>query len=182
LKIWEDSFGNNFRLFNYDGLDDARVDFMRLIPGCVDLIPPLLQAKDNPSPGDLHLALFALYNSLFDESVLPDDVTSLISRNKLANCGVLEGSLAKLYPSRQELEDAIALFREDQEIANQILAKKQQPLLQNALAGPLPETVTATDETTLTNGVMSLLIAIAVEQERRIGSLENLVAALRKKI
>jgi hypothetical protein len=182
LKIWEDSFGNDFKLLNYDGRDDVRVGFIRLIPGCADLTPTTLQVKDNPSPGDLHLALFALYNSLFAESVLPVDVASLISRNKLVNSGMMEGSLAKLYPSRQELENAIALFREDQEIANQILAKKQQPLLQNALTDPSPETVSGIDEATLTNGVMSLLVAIAVEQEKRIRSLENLVAALKKKI
>ncbi|HBH73521.1 MAG TPA: hypothetical protein DDY43_08775 [Synechococcales bacterium UBA10510] len=181
LKIWEDAFTSNFKLFNYDVLDDVRISFMQLIPGCEDMLPPALQAKDNASPGDLHLALYALYNSLFAESVLPIDVASLISRNKLAHGGMLEGSLAKLYPSGQELDDAIALFTKDQEIANQILSSKQQPLLQNSLASSQPSVASSADDATLNNGVLSLLIAIAVEQEKRIVSLETLVATLVKK-
>jgi hypothetical protein len=181
LKTWEDAFASNFKLLNYDVLDDVRISFMQLIPGCEDLLPPALQAKDNATPGDLHLALYALYNSLFAESVLPIDVATLISRNKLAYGGMMESPLASLYPSAQELEDVIALFTKDQEIANQILSSKQQPLLQNSLAGPQSGAASSANETKLYNGVLSLLISIAVEQEKRIGSLQSLIATLVKK-
>ncbi len=173
LKKWDESFADLFELVNYDYTPDVAYDFISRITQCTDLLPQPNKGKENTSPTDLQLALYALYNNQFSEPVLPTTISSLLNRYKLETRNFHVDSLSDLFPSPAELEKAETLLRDDKLLVDSILKRHNQPTLRNTDPHDLRDSIVS--EQGVTSGILSLLVALMVEQERRITELEELI-------
>lgn len=173
LSHWDQAFPDSFKLINYDILSDVVQDFIKRLPQCEGNLPMPNHKKENVTPADIPMALYALYNNQFAHSVLPTTISSLLSRYKLGDYDYKIGSLSKFYPSSEDLRSAESLLKNDISLVNTILARHNQPPLRTIVAS---EPVSSISDQTVTGGVLSILLTIIVEQERRLDALESRLA------
>jgi len=176
LRIWDNSFSDSFKLINYDFIDDIRKDFLARVPRCEGLVISATGARENASPSDAALALYALYNSQFEGEVYPHAIMSLLSANANAPSQIPTISLTKLFPTEEEINVASALFKEDQEVADSILARNGQPLLSES--SQKQKKVALYREMDVLAGALASLISVYVEQQNRIKTLEDRILSL----
>lgn len=82
IESWE-PYGDNVHFFNFDAIDDVTRHFLELYLPHVE--KEVVSSRENETPPPVGMALFAYYNSLFDEQVLPSELAPLLHRS-----GVLE--------------------------------------------------------------------------------------------
>ena len=116
LEVWQDSFPNNFIVRNYEVIDDVVADFFEIIGSSYGEV-----VASNETVSNEQLILWALYNSRFDESVLPDKFTSFMESMGLSNKPSLD--LANLLPSQHDLEEKYGVCEDEIQRINAIFEK-----------------------------------------------------------
>ena len=101
---------------------------------------------------------------------------SILSTNANAPSQIPAISLTKLFPTEDEINVAAALFKEDQEVVDSILARNGQPLLTES--DQKQKKVAVYRETEVLAGALALLISVHVEQQNRIKALEDRILSL----
>ncbi len=175
LAHWDQAFSTDLQVYNYDVVGDVLHHFMSLIPHCKSIVPQKSDNRENASPSEIQLALYALYNNQFAEPVLPHAITSLLRRYKLDHDRFEVTPLSSLYPSANEIESAQVLLEDQADIVNRILERNGQPAL---LAKQEISGINAASESDISRGVLSLLTNIVVQQELRINHLETQIKKL----
>lgn len=170
LSHWDEAFPDSFNIINYDILPDVTHDFISRLPDCAELIPKKSGNRVHASPTDAPFALYALYNNQFADPVLPNTITSLLSRYSLLNFSAKVNSLSQFYPSSKELYAATKLLESDAKLVNAMLERHGQPSLSSEDCAKSDDTIS---EQSISGGVISLLLRIVVEQEKRIEALER---------
>lgn len=173
LLEWDKAFPGQFKIYNYDSLDDVVEHFTAhsLIP--VDASQLKEAARQNESPDDILLAIYALHNSRFPDPVLPSRIAQLLAEGGLA-AGINQiGNLAKIYPSKQDLDEETAFINEETQCLNQILQRQNQPLFNEYDSS---EDIASINQAQMVSGVMSILLALIIQQDDRIKQLESSVA------
>lgn len=173
LRVWDKAFAADFCLVNYDILADVVADFLSRIVGSLARAPVREQGSDNASPDATQLALYALYNNLQASPIAPDAIASLLAHNGVDDLKVPPLSISKLCPCTEELDAAEALFSDDACLVDRLLDKHGQPPFPPASHGLSAH---PQGEHEAIAGVVSLLLAIIVEQERRLTKLESHVS------
>ena len=171
LAQWDQEFPGAFHLINYDFLADVTHDFVSRLPQCTDLLPQQCRNRINATPADVSLALYALYNNQFTEPVTPTTIEDLLSRYQLLDVDFKMDSLAMLFPTSDDINDAVSALQSDANLVNSILERHGQPQLTLKECNGVEEDIVS--EQSIVAGTMSLLLRILVEQEKRINALEQ---------
>jgi hypothetical protein len=173
LQVWDQAFAGDFFLVNYDSLPDVVADFLSRIPGSLPCLPACEGGSDNASPDAAQLGLYALYNNLQSGPTVPDVIASLLTHYGIEGLKVPPLSISKLCPCSQELDEVDALFSRDACLVDRLLDKHGQPPFPPASHGLSAH---PQGEHEALSGVVSLLLAIIVEQDRRLTKLESHVS------
>lgn len=168
VAMWDATFGNRMRLFNYDAITDVVEHFSGLIPTPKPLELPSQRA--NKSPGEALLALFALYNNQNNSPVGPTAIQDLQQRYQLIKSNHKIIDLADLFPSSERLSEAEELLKEDSDLVNRLLRQHGQPEL-NAKAGSDKAERLTTDS--IQSSLLSMLLKMLITQDERIQLLEQ---------
>lgn len=175
LKIWDDSFGELFSLVNYDACADvvyAIIELMPELPG--DFVRTQYEGRHyHSTPNDSLLALYALFNNLSADPVLPDEMQFLLDRYP---------RLKEYHPPLVHAEsifesvvdrDAVMikqLLHFDEAMINGMLRDRGQPLL-SSIGEDESKSIGSDYEITTT--LLSMLLRIVCEQSKRIEKLES---------
>lgn len=173
LKNWEQEFPSEFKLFNYDRIDDVVEHFLGTndIPHRINVDPS--DVRQNSTPNDIALALYALYNNQFAEPVLPARITALIRDYSLPGSHSPIPSLSSIYPSQEAIIEHGDFISKETTAINEMLTRhKQAPFdkKESTIEDKKP------GEAELVNGVLSILLALTVQQDDRIKHLESLLS------
>jgi hypothetical protein len=176
LALWDSAFTDRFRLVNYDATGDVVAHISQFLPAGFAALHREANLQVNASPPDHLLALYALYNSQFDDPVSPQAFQELRRREPLLQrtqkrpFPVLE----QLFPSPVELQTAEQLLSEDAALVNTMLRRHGQPPLPSGSATPGSPRPNSRQ---LAASLLSQLMAVVVDQDRRIRELQKQLAA-----
>ena len=170
LALWDSAFSDRFRIVNYNSTGDVVAHINQFLPATVAALHKTADLRVNASPPDYLLALYALYNNQFEETVSPQAFKSLYQRLPLLKSfkGTAFPSLAKLYPSPDDLPQIKQLMGEDASLVNAMLRRHGEPALPESFElppGPDPEK--------LGTELLMQLMSVIVEQDARICHLEQ---------
>ncbi|MEN9501954.1 MAG: hypothetical protein RI964_1239 [Pseudomonadota bacterium] len=123
---WAKAF-HNFEIINFDKagnivksfFDIAELDYSHIY-----------ERRDNESPNLVALSLWAMFNDLSNEPVLPHALENLLKRAGLIDKEPRSIDIQTLLPNLQDLEYVRKISKEDRENINQLLAKCEQPLIE----------------------------------------------------
>jgi hypothetical protein len=161
---------------NYDATGDVVAHISQFLPAGFAALHREANLQVNASPPDHLLALYALYNSQFDDPVSPQAFQELRRREPLLQrtqkrpFPVLE----QLFPSPVELQTAEQLLSEDAALVNTMLRRHGQPPLPSGSATPGSPRPNSRQ---LAASLLSQLMAVVVDQDRRIRELQKQLAA-----
>jgi hypothetical protein len=170
LESWDKAFPDEFYVFNYDAIDDVVSHFLLYSGLPAQAAPAAASERQYSTPDDIFLAIYALHNNRFSDSVLPTRVSNLLSENHLLDDNFILPSLASLYPTTDDLEEQSSFICEQTDLVNNILSRHNQPPLSIDLA---EAPVSRSDESCLVNGILSILLALIIQQDNRIKHLEQ---------
>lgn len=173
LGLWQQSFANELIVYNYDPIHNVIDHFIdeNNIPGC-SISAPSLKSKNNSSPGNVELALYALYNNQFSGSVLPTRMKEFLGDYNIQDLQPKMAKLSSLFPSIESLSSLSQFIYEQTSAINAILSCYEQPLFQNADLGHYEA---RPSESEITNSILSILLKIIVQQDDKIKKLEYLL-------
>jgi hypothetical protein len=172
LKNWEQSFPSEFSIFNYDRIDNVVNHFLMISDIPQEMRSDVSDERQNTTPNDIVLALYALYNNQFAEPSLPARITTLIKDYRLLGNQPPIPSLSSLYPSQEALSEHAEFIANETKAINELLTRhKQAPFDVNVPAIEAKKL----NESELVIGVLSILVALNVQQDDRIKHLENLL-------
>ncbi|QPN65832.1 hypothetical protein [Synechococcus sp. CBW1006] len=177
MSIWLTAFGDFFSLYNYDCIDDVVEHFLVHIPGSKPHLPGPRKQRENVSPTEASLALYALYNNQFIEPALPDAVSALLSKYELENSRLQALSLSGLYPSPEEVSQIVRIFSEDMNLVNEILDSKGQPMLQDPTASLA---VSSPSELDVLKTIASILLELTIKIDKQVQVLADRVVLLER--
>lgn len=169
LASWEKCFPNKLSIYNYDEVDDVVTHFYHVLS--LPASPPCSQPnrRDNSTPEDILLALYALHNNRFQGQVLPERISRLLSDYRLFDNGFASFLLSDIYPTSEDLSAHAGFIQEQTDLINDILLKHGQPPFKvntaNSVRKPL-------DRYQVFQGVLAILLALTVQQDDRINQLE----------
>jgi hypothetical protein len=169
LESWDKLFPDQFHVFNYDSIEDVVSHFF-LHSGLPALATPAKAERQYSTPDELFLAIYALHNNRFSDPALPTRVSKLLSENQLLGDNFILPSLSSLYPSIKDLEDESSFISEQTDLINNILRRHNQPPLSIDLT---ESPVSHSDESSLVAGILSILLALIIQQDNRIKQLEQ---------
>ena len=180
LKYWDDAFGENFLLFNYDASIDVVSDVLRLLPGDLgENLASLHQGEAfHATPPDHLLILYALFNNRSESPVLPEVMSKLLSRYPgLRNNHPPLVSAADLFPDTEStafIADQ-KLLQFDSALINAMLRSRSQPTLK--LSSGAIEPSEFRSDYALQSTLLSMLLTIVEEQDHRIQLIEQRLEA-----
>lgn len=170
VELYDKAFPSCLNLFNYDNIDDVVSHFLKICHLPLDVMTTESR-KQNTSPKDHSLLVYALCNDLFDEPMLPEMAARLLSsRNKMRNLELDPIDIDSIFPSSHDIKRHSEFSSAQISIINQILARHGEPLFTNPSKC---QSTTRPDPNSLIFGTMSVLIALLLEQEQRLAFLEN---------
>lgn len=169
LDSWDKAFSDELYVFNYDSIEDVVSHFF-LQSGLPAQATSAKSGRQYSTPDDLFLAIYALHNNRFSDSVLPTRVSKLLSENQLLGDNFILPSLSSLYPTIKDLKDESSFISEQTDLVNNILSRHNQPPLSMDLA---EAPVSQSDESSLVTGILSILLALIIQQDNRIKHLEQ---------
>ena len=175
LKIWGDSFGELFSLVNYDACADVVYAVIELMPELLgDFVRSQYEGRHyHSTPNDSLLALYALFNNISADPVLPDEMQFLLDRYpRLKECHPPLVNAESIFESVVD-RDAVMmkqLLHFDAAMINGMLRDRGQPLL-SSIGEDESKTIGSDYEITTT--LLSMLLTIVCEQSKRIEKLES---------
>ncbi len=174
LTLWDSAFTDRFRLVNYDTTGDVVTHFSQFLPTAAGALHEAVNLKVNASPPDKLLALYALYNSQFEDPVSPQAFQTLRKRVPLLQQFRARPfpALQQLFPTADDLREAQDLLAEDAALVNTMLRRHGQSPLPDASKLPARP-----DVDQLSASLLLQLMAVVVQQDSRISELEQQLAS-----
>lgn len=126
FKPWDNSFGNDFILRNFDQVGDVVQDFADVIEVDKSVLIP---DRVNETPGDEELVLRAIFNDKRDKDVMPAAFERLFQAVNIDFKRDPVTWLNDLLPSNEDLKNVAESSKEDQAEINLMLKNKAQPEL-----------------------------------------------------
>lgn len=125
LKTWDEVFGANLRVFNYDSAGDVVQHFL-----AANGISNIAAAKDNVTPDPVLLAAQSVFNGRAKRPVLPMAFNQInrLARKADENQSVLP-TLDYLNASDEALADIVESRKDDIKEINHFLLRSGEPLL-----------------------------------------------------
>jgi len=177
LALWDSAFADRFRLANYNSSGDVVAHISQFLPAAAAALHKSADLQVNASPPDKLLALYALYNSQFDDPVSPQAFQAL--RQRVPQLRQFKERpfppLQQLYPSAAELRQAQELLAEDAALVNTMLRRHGQPPLPDG-NGAAAQTPPQPNTQELGTALLQQLMAVVVAQDQRISELQKQLA------
>lgn len=128
VKPWFDAFADNTSLFNFDAAGEVVSHFCNAIG-----YSPLKIVQENITPSKELMAVWAVFNSRFNDEVLPVRFTSAVRGTGLMEKSALSlPKLRKLYPSEEDMVHIRDVNGPDREALDGLLVAQGQVPLDNA--------------------------------------------------
>lgn len=109
---------------NFDGCKDVVVDFLN----CTGMGDYGLESlRDNETPNATVMALYAIYNSQFENEMLPEDLLRLMRNTSLINVEPIGCDFNELVPNPEDLEYLREQSAAEREYLNKVLIEHNQP-------------------------------------------------------
>lgn len=154
---------------NMSAVEDVVLDFFDFVKINSDSIKIF---RDNDSPKNEELLFRALFNSKYNEEVLPIRFENIIGRN-ISFSATPQMYLESLLPSETDLEEILINTFDDQNTINKILESQGQDLLKGINA--------SVKSNEINNDEFLLALAdIVMQQSRRIDSLEKQLTEIKQ--
>lgn len=170
LAKWEEAFQDVLNIYNYDALDDVVEHFVRQQHLAPEDLKPAGNGRQNTTPDDVLLAVYALHNNTSADPVLPNRITRLLSENGLTSQLPRLSNLSSIFPSQEALDEQRDFIIDETVKINRILRKHNQPDLPMTVEGI---NIKIPSESQITNGVLSILLELVIRQDDRIKELEG---------
>jgi hypothetical protein len=123
---WAENFPD-FKLINFDKAGNI----VKVFFGSADLdYSHIHERRDNESPNITALTLWAMFNDLSNEPVLPHALEGLLKRSGLLDKSPRSLNINDLLPNLQDLEHVRKISKDDRDNINKILEKCEQPLIE----------------------------------------------------
>ena len=124
LKPWLNHDWLKLIVRNFDACPDVVSDFLAasgLDPSRIEI------RRDNETPNSVALALWGLYNSQFEEPVLPVELQLLLQKSGLLGHTPVGCDFTSLLPTSEDIERVVETAAEDRDFVNQLFAQNNQP-------------------------------------------------------
>lgn len=126
FKPWDQFFGDDFILRNFDQVGDVVDDFAKLIKINKSV---LLNDRVNETPGDEELVMRAIFNNKRNKDVMPVTFERTFQAIHIDFKRDPVEWINSLLPSEQDLKEVVESTKEDQVIINKLLQERDQPQL-----------------------------------------------------
>ncbi|WP_462169275.1 hypothetical protein [Pseudoalteromonas lipolytica] len=166
MQAWLDFAGEKCHFFNFDMCKDAN----QVIFNLLGLEECTSGVRVNETPNPVEVAMYALYNSLFSESVLPHEIGRLLEKHNVNNLEIANVNLKGLFPAPDELNNVLLNSKNDLNSVNSLLEKTGVDKFSIDNANTLPDTPNITSEQ-----MIAVLLHIVNQQEKSIEELNKLV-------
>jgi hypothetical protein len=128
LEQWHQFDCENVFVRNFDETKNLIDDFSQCAALPTDDIKPI---RDNDTPGNVALNLWALYNSQFEEPMLPHDMQSFLDEAGILSKSYHSVDLQHLFPSNEDLHGVLNKCSADIEKINAIFRENNQAEFSN---------------------------------------------------
>jgi hypothetical protein len=165
MKAWERLNSSKCSFINFDECGDASETFVRLL-GFKN--KELTTIRINETPNDIELAMYALYNSLFIEQKMPNELGSLLSTYEVNKLQVADVNIKEIFPTKQQLADAFLGCENDLKEVNAIFKDHGEPVfaIEDGVKNSKVPDITS-------DKMIAVLIHIMNEQNKKIQLLNN---------
>jgi hypothetical protein len=171
---WQSLKGIKCSFINFDECGDVSDAFLKLL----DLKDrKLSSSKVNETPSNVELAMFALYNSLFREPKMPNELGALLNKHKVKRLFEHDLDIKDIFPTKEQLNNVAQNCNNDANIVNEIFKSQGQPIFDfedNIKNENVPDITS--------NKIIAVLIHIVNEQNNKIDSLNQSVEKLRERL
>ncbi len=124
LKLWLEHDWLELHVRNFDACQDVVVDFLSVC----NLDPSEITVRrHNETPNSVALALWSLYNSQFDEPVLPVELQKLIHKGGVLDRAPIGSDFNSLLPTVDDIDQVFERSAEDRAFVNELFAQNDQP-------------------------------------------------------
>jgi len=116
---------------NFENLDCVLTDFCKIVDISINSGE---NTRDNMSPGNAAIGLWALYNNQFEEQILPNDLYPLLSSSNVLNKKYKGIKFENLFATQHDIDQINEIYLNDSEKVNNYLKLNGQPPFSNAPA------------------------------------------------
>lgn len=174
IAEWNEIFGDQLIVKNYDQCRNLIAYFAEIlsvnndkdIRNYIDQNP-----RQNTTPNELNLLMFAIYNGFFDEPKMPNDMAEFLQTYPLINNNTIEHD--QYIPNANDFAYPVESMVSDQVIINHLLKIKGEPPLIRSEPSQVP-----LGANELTIKLISKLLYAQVSQSNQIKSLEAKIERL----
>lgn len=173
LDTWSCIEGIELKVMNFDESKDVCTSFFKNIN--IDS-QNLKFIRSNESPTPEILSMYALYNSLFDEAVLPSQLDPLIKKYELKNLKSHGVDLNTIFPCQDELEAILEKYSDDIDKVNSFFSLSNQAHFDKNFVKKDAARKVSSDQ------IISMLIHVVNEQTKEISELSSMYKELADKV
>lgn len=128
LIKWEGNSHFNFKLVNFNNSEDIVASFFvktGLNPAGINVV------KDNESPNDVAMALWALYNNTQEGITFPAEMYGILKRANVIDKKIEHLDHNGLYPSTEESQNLLDEYRDEIEQLNGVFERNDETKFNN---------------------------------------------------
>ncbi|WP_165735335.1 sulfotransferase family 2 domain-containing protein [Pseudoalteromonas sp. C8] len=166
MQLWAGFNGARCHFINFDSCVDASQAMFELL-GLKNNISTI---RINEAPSQLEIAMYALYNSLFTEQVLPRELGVLLKKHKVGSLNTPDINLKGLFPTAEELNSVLVNSKKDLDAVNLLMRDQGGEPFNNEVSNIKSDAPNITNEK-----IIAILLHIVNEQEKSIESLNNAI-------
>lgn len=122
VEKWTNAAFANVHFRNFDATDSVVPDFLNVLN-----ISGLDEVRANETPDATLLTLWALYNNLHEDQVLPVELERLLARTGLLNQEFPPLDTENMFPDQDDMDEVWEDTKTDRERVNKILKENGQP-------------------------------------------------------
>lgn len=161
IEKWFKLENSNHKIINFDKCGDVSQHFLQYVD-----LKSSNTVRANNTLSDIELSFFALYNSLFENEVLPNEISPLIKKYNIKQLNKSNIKLDQLMPKSSDLDAILNDSNDELSKINSILKKQNQP--QFNLESQSVNEFSLNNET-----LISVLIHIINEQSKEIEEIKK---------
>lgn len=170
LMPWLNAKWIDLSVRNFDTCGDVVVDFIncsKLDVGNIEVL------RENETPNPVALALWGIYNSQFEEPMLPTELQPTLQKSGLLGQTPIPCDYMSLLPTSADIENVVALAAEDRAFINKLFAENNQPEM--STDEPKKKNMAVSQEQ-----INAALLMLVKHQNDRIGWLTRQVRLLKE--
>jgi hypothetical protein len=129
LALWEASFSEDFRLINYDAVDDVIDSFKLILPAEAAKTITIEAQRPNQTPPAALTALYAIHNNQYETPIDPRAMQQVMDAHPGLKRLKTFRQIKDLYPSEADLAEAAEVLSADIELVESMLRRHGQPTM-----------------------------------------------------